>query len=171
MNPQTPDLPLRDIHLPAAVSWWPPAPGWWIALGLCLLIALLLVWLKKRSQRIIFQHEARKEFQQLLQNYEEQHANRQQLLRDLNALLRRTVLSYYPRKNVAGLTGKVWIEQLHSLSGTAAFDPQAQMLLTQAAYMATPPEDLQPLIEQVKNWIEQLPRKLDPEQTTVTPAC
>ncbi len=170
MNPQTPDLPLRDIHLPTAVSWWPPAPGWWIVLGLCLLALLLLVWLIKRSQKIIFQDEARKEFEQRLQGYK-QHADRPQLLRDINALLRRTVLSYYPRKNVAGLTGKVWIEQLHSLSGTDIFDPQTQILLTQAAYMATPPEDLQPLIEQLKSWIEKLPRKLDPEQTTVTPAC
>lgn len=170
MNPQTPDLPLRDIHLPTAVSWWPPAPGWWIVLGLCLLALLLLVWLIKHSQKIIFQDEARKEFEQLLQGYK-QHADRPQLLRDINALLRRTVLSYYPRKNVAGLTGKVWIEQLHSLSGTDIFDPQTQILLTQAAYMATPPEDLQPLIEQLKSWIEKLPRKLDPEQTTVTPAC
>ena len=25
---------LRDIHLPDPVSWWPPAPGWWIAVGI-----------------------------------------------------------------------------------------------------------------------------------------
>lgn len=170
MNPQTPDLALRDIHLPDSVSWWPPAPGWWIVMGLCLLIALLFIWLKKRSQKIILPHEVRKEFEQLLQSYE-QHANGQQLLRDLNALLRRTVLSYYPRKNVAGLTGKAWIRQLHLLSHTAVFDADTQSLLTQGAYMATAPANLQPLIEQLRNWIEHLPRQRDPEQAEVTPTC
>ncbi|MBT3811581.1 MAG: DUF4381 domain-containing protein, partial [Gammaproteobacteria bacterium] len=36
---QAPELPLRDIHLPPAISWWPPAIGWWI---LAVLIPLCL---------------------------------------------------------------------------------------------------------------------------------
>ena len=27
-------LPLRDLHLPDAIGWWPPAPGWWVVIAL-----------------------------------------------------------------------------------------------------------------------------------------
>lgn len=36
-------LPLRDVHLPAAPSWWPLPPGWWVVLGVVLL-CLLAAW-------------------------------------------------------------------------------------------------------------------------------
>ncbi|MGE0858472.1 MAG: DUF4381 family protein [Gammaproteobacteria bacterium] len=40
-----PTLELRDIHLPAPVSWWPLAPGWWLLLIAVLLAALgLVLW-------------------------------------------------------------------------------------------------------------------------------
>jgi hypothetical protein len=39
----TPDLPLRDIHLPTPVSWWPLAPGWWFCMGMAVL-ALAAAW-------------------------------------------------------------------------------------------------------------------------------
>jgi hypothetical protein len=35
-------LPLRDIHLPGLIAWWPPAPGWWILAAL--LLAGLVAW-------------------------------------------------------------------------------------------------------------------------------
>ena len=38
-------LPLRDIHLPEAVSWWPLAPGWWFLI--CIAAAGLLYFLYK----------------------------------------------------------------------------------------------------------------------------
>ena len=41
MDPE--QIPLRDLHLPDAISWWPLAPGWWIVLGLAL-IANFLKW-------------------------------------------------------------------------------------------------------------------------------
>lgn len=48
-------LPLRDVHLPAAPSWWPPAPGWWwllAALAFALLAwAMWSAWRASRRRR------------------------------------------------------------------------------------------------------------------------
>lgn len=47
------ELVLRDVHVPAAPTWWPPAPGWWIlAVGLMVLIIGLLVWQRHRRRRL-----------------------------------------------------------------------------------------------------------------------
>lgn len=47
---------LRDISMPEAVSWWPLAPGWWLAAGavVTLLIAVLVYrYFHRRSLRYI----------------------------------------------------------------------------------------------------------------------
>ncbi|HET9483332.1 MAG TPA: DUF4381 domain-containing protein, partial [Xanthomonadales bacterium] len=45
---------LRDIHLPAEPSWWPPAPGWWLLAILVIAALVFLVrfaWRKRRELR------------------------------------------------------------------------------------------------------------------------
>lgn len=42
MNTPDPLSELRDLHLPAAVSPWPPAPGWWILLALFVLLIVVV---------------------------------------------------------------------------------------------------------------------------------
>ena len=50
---QSGELVLRDVHVPAAPSWWPSAPGWWIVAGMVLLVALAaFAWLHRRRRRV-----------------------------------------------------------------------------------------------------------------------
>jgi Domain of unknown function (DUF4381) len=46
-------LPIRDIHLPGLIAWWPPAPGWWIvvALAVAALVAFALYYAQGRHRR------------------------------------------------------------------------------------------------------------------------
>ena len=65
--PQT-ELPLRDIHLPEAISWWPPAIGWWILAVLIPVILYLLFKLYQRVTRKTALKSAKKQFKSLREN-------------------------------------------------------------------------------------------------------
>jgi MYXO-CTERM domain-containing protein len=54
-------LPLRDIHLPDPVGWWPPAPGWWIIAALVLagLAYAAVLRYRRRRHRAALQAVAR----------------------------------------------------------------------------------------------------------------
>ncbi|KRG50673.1 DUF4381 family protein [Stenotrophomonas beteli] len=47
------NLPLRDVQLPPAPSWWPPAPGYLMIGGVLLLVVLMLAllgWQRRRRR-------------------------------------------------------------------------------------------------------------------------
>jgi hypothetical protein len=65
-----PELPLRDIHLPEAITWWPPAPGWWISAVLAIAIIVLVTrWLRHRVKRLAPYKSAQLELQQIKSHY------------------------------------------------------------------------------------------------------
>ena len=110
MNPA--ELPLRDLHLPEAIGWWPLAPGWWgvIAVAASLLVVLLRHLMKRRARGAARRH-ALKQLQRYCSDYTHHH-NAVQLGTELSELLRRTMLAYAPRAEVAGLTGEAWLRWL-----------------------------------------------------------
>ena len=105
-------IPLRGLHLPDAVGWWPLAPGWWVLIGLAVVATTLLIrsLLRRRKRAAARRHgmvlltRARKEF--------EDHRDPVRLATDVSELLRRTMLAYAPRAEVAGLTGDAWLAWL-----------------------------------------------------------
>lgn len=48
---QAQDLVLRDVHVPAAPSLWPPAPGWWLVAAAVLAVIAVIWFLSWRKQR------------------------------------------------------------------------------------------------------------------------
>lgn len=105
-------LPLRDLHLPDAVGWWPLAPGWWllIALGVALLGWLAVLYRRRRAQAAARRYALRQ--LTALTNAYLEHGDAVRLSAELSELLRRTMLAYAPRRDVAGLTGEAWLEWL-----------------------------------------------------------
>lgn len=99
---------LKDIHLPEPVSWWPPAPGWWILALFCLtLIVITVRWLIRRYRYRAAIREALAELDNI--NETDQHWPQQ-----LNALLKRLTLSYFPRARTASLHQQQWLDFLGS---------------------------------------------------------
>ena len=105
-------IPLRDLHLPEPISWWPLAPGWWVVIALVLigLGYLLRQWLRARARGAARRYALRR-LADIEQAYAE-HNNPVTFGASLSELLRRTMLAYAPRSNVAGLTGDEWLQWL-----------------------------------------------------------
>jgi len=110
MDPQA--LPLRGLHLPEPVGWWPLAPGWWVLIAILVVASGLLVraWLRRRA-RSAARRKALRQLEESRSAYA-YHGNPVVLGTEVSELLRRTMLAYAPRSEVAGLTGDAWLAWL-----------------------------------------------------------
>jgi len=157
MNGATPELPLRDLHLPEPVSWWPPAPGWWLlALLTLMLLALLGWWLRRRRLRGRIPHSARRALRELANRYRKDEDG-VRLAADLSVLLRRIAITLYPRQEVARLTGEAWLEfldrPLRNTKTPDAFRLGAGHVLLEAPYNPRCLVDGKGLLRLAELWI------------------
>lgn len=127
-------LSLRDIHLPEPISWWPPAPGWWLLLAVLLIVAisLMLWWRSWHNKRVL--RQLQQQMEQLKQSHQDTH-DAAATIKQLSVLLRRACISYFPRQNIASLTGEQWLAFLDDASGQA-FNTDTGRLLINAPYQA-----------------------------------
>jgi len=128
------ELALRDLHLPEAVGWWPLAPGWWLATALVLFglgWLLLRAWRKRQ-----FNAPRRYAIRALAAAEAEYLANRNPVAlgQQVSALLRRSMLAYAPRHEVAGLTGESWLEWLDQGLPVPYFHTEGGKSLLQLPY-------------------------------------
>jgi cbb3-type cytochrome oxidase subunit 3 len=131
-------LPLRDIHLPEAISWWPPAPGWWLLATLIPLLLAIIFWLYRRITRKTAIKAAKKLLLQLKQDTQRDNSEK---LKDLSALVRRVAISRSGRHECAGLTGEQWLQYLERSVKGNPFTQGIGKLLANAPYQKNPPTD------------------------------
>jgi hypothetical protein len=143
---------LRDIHLPSPVSFWPPAPGWWILAALVLVLIVAGFWLWRRYQRRAYRRSALKQLQQLQLALQQGQAEAT-ILADLSVLLRRTAISRYGRQQVASLHGKDWLTFLDRTGRTTQFTSQGQALLA-APYQRHASQSAAPLLQLAQHWFK-----------------
>lgn len=110
MDPE--QIPLRELHLPEAVGWWPLAYGWWILIAAAV---AYLAWLALRAWRRWRANRPRRIALKQLAGVQAAYrggVDAVALAKQLSELLRRAMLAYAPRDEVAGLTGQRWLEWL-----------------------------------------------------------
>ena len=109
---------LADIHLPAPISWWPLAPGWWILLALVSLALAYLVrnFLHARRRKLIlsFALAALDDCFSKYDNGTKDSVANLELVNSVNSVLRRVALYHFPRQGVASLSGDAWVDFLNS---------------------------------------------------------
>ena len=105
MNPATDALAgLRDIHLPEAVSYWPPAPGWWFVL-LCVLGAAIWAEVARRRRARSPERLALAELERLSAAFESE-PDGAALASGLSEVLRRVSLLRFDAAQVAAVYGE-----------------------------------------------------------------
>lgn len=149
MNPNdAAQLPLRDIHLPGLVAWWPPAPGWWLvaALTLAALVAFGLYHRSGRHRRAALRAVGK------MRAALEQGAEPVACLQRVSTTLRRFAMTTADQQNVAslravggvaerpdsdevaGLIGQRWLRYLDSRWQRDEFSGGSGRLLLAAPY-------------------------------------
>ncbi len=167
---------LRDIHLPEAIGWWPPAPGWWFLLGLSmLLIAATYWWLRwrkiQKNKPVVFSNAdsiqaALLELDAITQDSD---TSVRQTVSEISQLLRRCAVQLShcnadargasntnATASVAGLTGKAWLAWLDQRWDRNDFTQGSGQILIDAPYRQNIESDvLHELIRISRAWLEQ----------------
>lgn len=152
-------LDLKDIHLPDAVSWWPPAIGYWLVLGVIAVCIICYLSIKAYRKKFEIKRLALAEFDAIKASYDST-SDKKQLVISLSELLRRAAISTYPLSECAGLTGTQWLNWLDKslTKSTLTFSNGPGYLLTDYIYSKSKQaDDVNELITLSLQWLKKLP--------------
>lgn len=137
---------LRDIHQPDPISFWPPAPGWWLVLLLFVCgIFLIRRWMKKPKMPK-YRKFALEELKNITTNYEIQR-DAHKTANECALLIRKMLLVTDKEKKIAGMINEEWLIYLDKRSETTLFSQGAGRVLAKQIYQKDAEVDALGLIE------------------------
>lgn len=152
-------IPLRDIHLPEPISWWPLAPGWWLLLIVVFFtVAAGYWWWRKTAdsrQRRRVEQFAGRELDRIEAAYLASR-DQSQLLGSLSILVRRVAMSLNSRRQVAGLCGGEWTEWLKRSTPQHGLDEQTLEQLVEGPYRKDTTVDATALVSACRRWLHNV---------------
>lgn len=105
MNPGDPLAGLAPLRQPEPITWWPPAPGWWVLAAVAVALLAFALWrLWQRHSRNAYRRQALRQLAQLRREI----VDSTEFVTALNALLKSTALAAYPRRDIASQHGARW---------------------------------------------------------------
>lgn len=139
---------LRPLHQPLDISWWPPAPGWWLLLVL-MIAALAWFFLRPRPRTML---------QTALYEVEKMEIASDMQFPELasksNQLLKRYALTRYPEDEIAGLSGKPWIDFLQEHTPEDCDASMAEVLVESAYKPTVTDAPREKLLSFTRDWIK-----------------
>ena len=146
--PQLLDL-MHALVMPEPVAWLPETPGWWIVFGWLFAVLILAAWQLARRRRLNrYRRDALAELRAIEARTE---VDATEFAQRVAALLKRTALVAYPRKQVAALCGSEWARFLRESANDDRQIADAAEMLAAAAYR--PDADGRALCKPARRWI------------------
>ncbi len=155
MNQENVLSQLKDIDLPAAVSIFPLATGWWIVLfSLAVATVIFILWKVGFLANLQFKREAYKQLQKIETEFSAQK-NTPSALNEISILLKKICLKKYPTVEVASLTGEAWLRFLDQTNKTHDFTHGIGKALNFDRFKKQSQANIPELITLVKKWIKK----------------
>jgi Flp pilus assembly protein TadB len=152
---------LHDIVLPEPVSWMPQTIGWWVVLGLLLVVVAWAAWAAVRRRRANRYRRLALARLEAIERALAAPASRAGALAELAVLVKETALACRPRAEVAALSGEPWLRFLDASYGGTGFTEGPGRLLPVLAYQAWPSRGVEESTSRrVEEVTEQIPELL-----------
>ena len=129
--PYDPLATLRDIHLPAPVGLGPPAPGWWMLLGLLAALALVAAGIEWRRRQTLA-YQAAKALREIDRDTA-RHGDARAVAAAAALLMRRVLVTRAGRPDAAALAGADWHQALGA--GMAGVRDDVVAFIAEAPYL------------------------------------